>query len=199
MLTPTFLDPCHFWGMTYKLSWRTDPCPSDWKSGLSPDSARDKAGHTRICASLTHEAVISQMLQPHRKVSLGIIANLRRIKMFLTDWPLHLFPEVTLVTIYCFYFYFLFFGVSSKYRHDISSCHGQVLHGALLHSVLAANFWVHICCPPMHNNQDFTFRLHSSTHLINHRVVHVLPCFEDGNYRQSVCNSPLWNCSFAAC
>lgn len=60
--------------------------------------------------------------------------------MFLTDWPLHLFPEVTLVTIYCLYFFiYLFFGVSSKYRHDISSCHGRVLHGALLHPVLTAN------------------------------------------------------------
>ena len=67
---------------------------------MSPVRVQDKAHQTGICASLTHKAVISQMLQPHRKVSLGIIANLRGIKMFLTDWPLHLFPEVTLVTIY---------------------------------------------------------------------------------------------------
>lgn len=47
------LTPSHFWGITYKLSWGTDPCPSDWKSRLSPDSAWDKAGHTRILC-LTH-------------------------------------------------------------------------------------------------------------------------------------------------
>lgn len=119
ILRPSLLAWRHVWGITFqcatclrnlkhRLSWVTwSRSHHQMGERAAPVWVRDKAHHTRICASLTHKAVIFQMLQPHRKVSLGIIANLRRIKMFLTDWPLHLFPEVTLVTIYR-HFFFLF-------------------------------------------------------------------------------------------
>lgn len=61
--------------------------------------------------------------------------------MFLTDWPLHLFPEVTLVTIY-----HRFFG---KCRLNVDMTFPTVVtrayNVAVVNLIFATDFSVHIC------------------------------------------------------
>lgn len=57
-------------------------------------------------------------ISPPWKVSLGIMGYLRRIKMFLTDWPLHLLPGVTVRIFFLLLFYLR---VLAKSTRKISS------------------------------------------------------------------------------
>lgn len=93
------------------------------ESRLSPVSYLDKACPlTNICVSLMHEAVISQMHQPPRKVSLGIIAYLRGIKNVLDRLAASLIPRSHFS--HCAV---LYVRVLAKCTHNISSCQSQVL------------------------------------------------------------------------
>lgn len=71
--------------------------------------------------------------------------------MFLTDWPLHLFPEVTLVTIYR-HFFFLFFG---KCRLKVDMSFPTVVTTAnivVCPSNLCNIFFITYLFPPACNN-----------------------------------------------
>lgn len=105
--------------------WREDIHTSHWESGLSPVSSLDESRPLpSICDSLTHKAVISRMHQPPRKVSLGIMAYLRRIKNVLDRLAASLIPRS-----HSSHFAVLYVRALA---HDISNSHGQVSHCGML-------------------------------------------------------------------
>lgn len=81
--------------------WHEDIHTSHWESGLSPVSSLDKSRPLpSICDSLTLS--FPKCTSPPERCHWGLWRTSGGLKMFLTDWPLHLFPEVTLVTTLSF-------------------------------------------------------------------------------------------------
>lgn len=61
--------------------------------------------------------------------------------MFLTDWPLHLFPEVTLVTIYHRFFGKCRLNVDMTFPTVVTTAYNV----AVVNLIFATDFSVHIC------------------------------------------------------
>lgn len=142
---------------------------------------------THCHTKLSFPKHISAPPHPPREVSLGIMAYLWRIKrMFLTDWPLHLFPGVTLITMPSF--------TPKHLRKKMFARHFQESRPslALLSARVifkAGDMFAHVRLSLSSTIRYIFLKIliHSSTRLIMRLVFKNFPYFEDGNYRQREC------------
>lgn len=162
-----------------------------WTSPVPPPS---------ICVSLMHKAVISQMHQPLRKVSLGIMAYLKGIKNVLDRLAASLIPRSR-----SSHRAVLYARASVKCTHNIfprlprprrSLCPGWCLTLRMFFGTLL--LLLHWPC------SHFKKKIISACtipHILSRNV-----CFRTSRFflmmaiidKESVGNSPRWSCSFAA-
>lgn len=162
-----------------------------WTSPVPPPS---------ICVSLMHKAVISQMHQPLRKVSLGIMAYLKGIKNVLDRLAASLIPRSR-----SSHRAVLYARASVKCTHNIfPGSRGHVVH------CVPVDVW-HCGCFSAH----FCFFYTDRAVILKKKIIsactipHILSrnvCFRTSRFflmmaiidKESVGNSPRWSCSFAA-
>lgn len=149
-----------------------------WTSPVPPPS---------ICVSLMHKAVISQMHQPLRKVSLGIMAYLKGIKNVLDRLAASLIPRSR-----SSHRAVLYARASVKCTHNIfPGSRGHVVHCVPVDVWHCGCFSAHFCffytdrAVILKKNH---FGVHYPAHLITERLFQNFTVFfDDGNYRQGKC------------
>lgn len=161
-----------------------------WTSPVPPPS---------ICVSLMHKAVISQMHQPLRKVSLGITAYLKGIKNVLDRLAASLIPRSR-----SSHRAVLYARASVKFTHNISPAPEAT-------SFIVSRLMFDIADVFRHTSASFTLTVQSFLKKIISActIPHILSrnvCFRTSRFflmmaiidKESVGNSPRWSCSFAA-